>query len=485
MKIKSITISKNALLDDDIIYKFGTTNLIHSVDNAKGKTSLLRLILYSLGFDIPATKGLSNFKNITTETTIETNEKTLIIRRLFRHITITEKDVGTALDYIVPRDELAIHSLIFGIDNHRILENLLGTFYIDQDKGWTLLNRGKAIGGISFNVEDLISGVTNTNIYDDKYKIKQIDAEITKLKILTNIANYQDIAKERTAERIDYDDANKLIRRKNEILQRLHDAKKELNEIKKIKKESALIPELIEKYSLQINHDGQIIPITKDNICNFSENDSYLTTIERHKLNEIYSIETELKKIEDSIEEKNKLLDIKPTLNTIENQLMDIQISEEAIEKALQAARKAKKELVERMNEKLANNEAVEFLYNIIKKYAKELGVSYYIGDAPKYVMTRELKSYSGKVLFHITFIFKLAYISLIKKYTGEVLPIIIDSPRSGEIVEKSAEKIIGIMRRDYSEHQLIVASVYNFNNLTLDTNIIELNHGVFNSLPE
>ena len=34
---------------------------------------------------------------------------------------------------------------------------------MDQDKGWTLLNRGKVIGNISFNVRDLLIGLSSAS----------------------------------------------------------------------------------------------------------------------------------------------------------------------------------------------------------------------------------------------------------------------------------------------------------------------------------
>ena len=40
-------------------YNFDSKNLIYSKANSKGKTTLLRFILYALGYQIPATEGIS------------------------------------------------------------------------------------------------------------------------------------------------------------------------------------------------------------------------------------------------------------------------------------------------------------------------------------------------------------------------------------------------------------------------------------------
>ena len=70
---------------------------------------------------------------------------------------------GERTTYVLPEQQNELHSLIFGTENVDILDNLLGAFYVDQEKGWTLLNRGVAIGSIHFIVNDkIISTFKNT-----------------------------------------------------------------------------------------------------------------------------------------------------------------------------------------------------------------------------------------------------------------------------------------------------------------------------------
>lgn len=54
MIIKSIRI-KNGLFSRYVEFS-DYANLIHSQENSKGKTTLLRFLLYSLGYSIPNTK---------------------------------------------------------------------------------------------------------------------------------------------------------------------------------------------------------------------------------------------------------------------------------------------------------------------------------------------------------------------------------------------------------------------------------------------
>jgi hypothetical protein len=52
--------------------------------------------------------------------------------------------------------------------------------YIDQDKGWTLLNRGKCIGNNRFDVNDFIASLSGIDVERINLEIKNIDTEIKK-----------------------------------------------------------------------------------------------------------------------------------------------------------------------------------------------------------------------------------------------------------------------------------------------------------------
>lgn len=80
---------------------------------------------------------------------------------------------------------------MFGIENHEVIDNLLGAFYIDQEKGWTLLNRGKAIGNIRFNLESLIRGLSNRSNDELAARLAAIKRELQKYRQMLDVAEYQ------------------------------------------------------------------------------------------------------------------------------------------------------------------------------------------------------------------------------------------------------------------------------------------------------
>ena len=160
MRFQSIRI-KEGLLERTINFSDGA-NLIHSTKNSCGKPTLLRLLLYSIGYNIPSTKRM-RFDQCEVETHLYCDAlgEVSVIRYNKDFLELTHGNQKSTI--VLPAQELEFHKLLFGNCNDDILLNLLGTFYIDQEKGWTLLNRGTVIGSIHFNIEELIRGLSGCN----------------------------------------------------------------------------------------------------------------------------------------------------------------------------------------------------------------------------------------------------------------------------------------------------------------------------------
>lgn len=158
MIVKSIRISYGMLYSRCDHFTKGF-NLIHSQKNSVGKTTLIRFLLYSLGYSIPSTRKI-RFNDCVVETDIVSdNAGELRLTRASRDYVVVEVD-SERKTYTLPENQNELHSLIFGTSNEAVLQNLLGAYYVDQEKGWTLLNRGVVIGDIRFNIERLIQGLS-------------------------------------------------------------------------------------------------------------------------------------------------------------------------------------------------------------------------------------------------------------------------------------------------------------------------------------
>ena len=166
-------------------------NLIHSKQNSKGKTTLLRFLLYSLGYNIPNTRRIK-FERCEVKMVLftETIGEVTLLRSSNSHIVLLVDDNRTT--YVLPEQQNVLHGLLFGTENVDILNNLLGAFYVDQEKGWTLLNRGNAIGRIHFDIEELIRGLSGRNCTELIQLEIKLSRELGKYKQMFSVAQYQE-----------------------------------------------------------------------------------------------------------------------------------------------------------------------------------------------------------------------------------------------------------------------------------------------------
>lgn len=84
MVINSVEIANNLKRKK---YAFNKSfNLIFSDKNSKGKTTLLRFILYGLGYNIPSTEGIGDFGKYEVTVKISNNNNEFILKRINTNI---------------------------------------------------------------------------------------------------------------------------------------------------------------------------------------------------------------------------------------------------------------------------------------------------------------------------------------------------------------------------------------------------------------
>ena len=82
-------------------------------------------------------------------------------------------------------------------------------------------------------------------------------------------------------------------------------------------------------------------------------------------------------------------------------------------------------------------------------------------------------------MLHKTVFAFKLAYIIELEKYLNIKLPIILDSPSGKEVDQENIELMMNILKRDFTDNQIIIASIYGYsfskiNKVELDERLID-----------
>ena len=439
-------------------------NLIYSDENSQGKTTLLRLLMHSIGFKIPNTKSIK-FENCEVESRIEVNG---FAYTLFRHRdyieVIDEKNEKT--EFILPDEQDELHKALFGIDNLDVLHNLLGCFYVDQEKGWTLLNRGTVIGSNKFNVEALLRGLADRDCQDIKKEIKKIENELAKFKKMIDLHEYQkQLSQEQGV--IVFDNYDETVQKE---LDNLNIQKgiyeKELKSIKSSYDENQSFRKYIEKMKLYvIGNDGVEVPVNAKTIKNFGEINELLKARQRIIAAELTSINKRIKELDVVVEDAQiqfKLTD--DIFKDFYKKISNITIDYVSVKKLITKLEKRKSELNEQLTRSTKqNNEKLFSMYKNIEKYAKELSLEKYINLRTDFIFTHNLKELSGAILHKIVFAFKLGFIIEVEKYLGYKLPIVLDSPSGREVDKSNVEKMFEILNRDFSDHQVIVASIHDY----------------------
>lgn len=465
MIIKSIRLKEGMF--NRFIEFYEKANLIHSKHNSKGKTTLLRFLLYSLGYNIPNTRKIK-FERCEVETVIfsEIKGDITLLRRESNYIVLST--ANERITFVLPEQQNELHAYLFGIDNVDILDNLLGAFYVDQEKGWTLLNRGVAIGSIHFNIEGLIRGLSGRDCTSLIQKESKLSHELGKYKQIFSVAQYQEtIETEGGSLAVEHHD-EKIDSELEQLKIRQSALRKELRRLDRAIKDNNQFSKFIADMKLLIKgSDGINIPVTAENIVGFNDSIEYLIT--KHKLisAELASVVNNISNLESqkqSDAEQLSFWESETIAQSFDRRIASLQINAIAISKEIKRLEKELRNVRQEISDSTKmNNDVVNRLYGNVLKYAEELGIGNDTTMPTSYLFTSNLRELSGALLHKTVFAFRLSYIIEIEHVIGVKLPIIMDSPRGKEVDLENVKLMTDILKRDFSDHQIIIASIFEY----------------------
>lgn len=463
-------------------FNFDMNTLIYSRQNSKGKTTLIRFILFALGYQIPATEGIGDFDKFNFELKINVDGKDMILNRKgnILRLSIDKSD----MDYVLPAQENELFAYIFKIDNITVLNNLLAVFYIDQEKGWTLLNRGKIIGNNRFNIEEFIAGISDISINELLDEKKVVNHELKKYRYFKNVVDinseFENEEDDKTVLNYEQKDLDELLVEQSQLELELKKTETDRRRIENNLTDNKKFANTIESYGLMVTYKGEDFCLTKDNLMDFKFNQELLKMqIDNCKIKES-KLKKRIQEIVRIINEKNSLFSMDDLFSNLEKSIEVNGIDVTQIDKVIRQLTNKRNSINKNIKNKLVfnNNQLLRF-YQIIEMYADELDISKFISEkGPKFVLTNQLKGLSGRVLAQMSFVFKLSYIKNIEEIYGLKLPIIIDSPRTNELSEESTNDMMKILKRDFNNHQIIMASIYkndiiNFSEICLNNGLM------------
>ena len=428
--------------------------------NSVGKTSLIRLILHALGEPVPQMQGFS-FKKLATrlEAVNDLGETVVLIRRdkslLVRHDEEEDR-------YALPYDSARVREVLFGVKAASLGDGLLACYFIDQDKGWTLLNRGKAIGDISFSIEDFISTVSGADDSLIKWEIAKTKNEIEKYQLIANVVGYRHALGLGPSTRGELESGSKSEERRRMLLSKRTSLERTLKGIRRVQKDNSNFRNYVDAMKLKVRlPDGSSVLLTKDNLAGFDDNDKYADARALSIRTEIAMLDQELERLGPE-EVEATLFEPEGSPDSFDLQIASLRLDGEMYAPRIDSLKKRKRELEKQLKTPDgARVRVYESLSTIVHEFCEQLGVLEYLKEDGKGVLTGSLKDKSGSNYCLLVFAFRLAYARLLFQEFGVVLPLIIDSPRGREMSEDNFLKCMGLLEKEFSGHQIIIASIF------------------------
>ncbi len=359
-----------------------------------------------------------------------------------------------------------------------VLNNILGAFYADQEKGWTLLNRGTAIGSIRFNIEELVRGLSGCDCSDLIRREAQLSKEVSKYRQMASVAKYREeiVAESGSLVADSYSVESDAVMAQLLIQQKA--LQSELRRIDKSLSDNKRVRQYVAEMKLIVQlPDGTIFPITAESIVGLTDTIDFLISKRKIVSAELRSVMHQLentRKEQESEAEQLAFFQSESMIDIFDRRIAAVPIDAVAIDKEIKHLEKMLKSVRQEISRKTKSDTGVIMsLYENMVKYATELGVGNSESIASSYLFTSNLKELSGAVLHKTVFAFRLAYIIEIEKHLGIKLPIILDSPSGKEVDQANIQLMINILKRDFSDNQIIIASIFQYDFKSL--NVIEI----------
>lgn len=470
MKINKFSLQHRNAFTPKVVDFSSKVIIIHSEQNSTGKTTLLRAILFALGFPVPNTE-LIRFEDYEFTVDLTHNNEQIIVTRNGNLLIIK----GHEFD--LPIEQRAAHSFLFGINNGELLANLLGTIYFDQEKGWTLLNRGTIIGINRFNVEGFFRGLKEDESDESYQMVERISAlrkKIAEYRLMLNVAEYQAAINQDVEHKLDFqtyqEGLDSALIEKRIKLQSIED---EISHLTDMMRKNKNFSDYIEMKKVYVKdpHGGDPIRVSKSTLFEYSDLEDVNAARKSMLVAERNVLKREIAAIEASQEKQIALLNLPTADAELTSRLANISgISAVEVNSMLSKLYKEKNSISEALKSRTKqNNTWITDAYKIISDYANELGIPF---DYKIDIFTSNLKTKSGTILHKMVFTYKLAYIKLLSRKLGYPLPIFCDSPSGREVRAETITEMLGVLNRDFSEHQIFIASIHKYETVFDETQI-------------
>lgn len=456
--------------------------------NSRGKTSLIKFLIWGLGYNISFTKSF-NRQTSEVKLLLLNNKQVIHTDRVFDRIKIRKNN--TMKEFHLPKQESNCIQYLFGFNNTYLEDQLIGLFYFDQDQGLKEWNRGKVVQSLNYDktyrlsIEQILFGLINldySKYHKRELKLCHEQAHIKKL-----IKSVTPFIKSSSMDKFNFNEAKRInnnIYKTNTILQRLKKFYKIYTESRKKEKKVFKLLKVLNLYIENPNPNGNPIPVKKENIIKNNLRDLQLSYISKSYRIRIHDIRKHLKILNSK---RNSL--IKLRINNTSNYDKDYLNAQKEVALSGLNIRHLKnnqenlnsnrKKIHKKIYNILVNNQYYNKIWNTAHKLSQNLTIKNYFSIKKNKILYKSIP-YSGAQRSLIIFIYRLAIYSTVMSHLQINIPIILDSPGSQEMDNKNLNSLLRTIIKEMPKTQLIVASNDKIN---IPNHKINLNNGVFNDL--
>ena len=302
--------------------------------------------------------------------------------------------------------------------------------------------------------------------------------------VTQNVAEYQATINQTIEQKLDFQTYQQSLDsdliEKHIQLEKIEVEISRLTDVMKKNKDFSAYIELKKVYVKNPSEGGFPIRVTKDTLFEYDSVEEINVARKSMLVAERNSLKRQIAKIEASQEKQAMLFDLPTADAELTSRLASISgISAVEVDSMLKKLYADKKKYTEALKKRTkTNNTWITDAYKIISDYAKELSIPF---DYKIDIFTSKLKSKSGAILHKMVFVYKLAYIKLLSRKIGYPIPIFCDSPSGREVKRETIIEMLSILKRDFSEHQIFIASINKYEDVFDDVNVLVTNGTLFN----
>jgi hypothetical protein len=239
----------------------------------------------------------------------------------------------------------------------------------------------------------------------------------------------------------------------------------ELTRIKSVIRKNTNFEKYITAFRLRVKApNGDQVPVNKNTLIGYEDTTDLLVARQKVYCEQLTAINRKIATLKAQQDTETTLVNVTTSLQQFDSEIARINIDSLATHKIIDKLEKEKRALEEKVIKSIKqDNPLIGELHQLISSYASRLGLAEkYVSARNDYIFTNDLKSLSGAIFHKVVFAFKISYIKLIQRHTGVCLPIILDSPNGREVSIENINEMMAILAEDFTDHQIIIASIYN-----------------------